>query len=342
MRLLHKDVEFYLSKIQEKCVARKLVPHIFDILHTAQYGFQAGVSCASQLVEVFHDIASVLDKGKETDIIYLDFSKAFDSVCHARLLWKLKHVGVSGPLLHWFKNYLTGRKQRVVISGCHSSWAEVKSGVPQGSILGPILFLIYVNDLPDVIQNSNLAMFADDSKCFKSVNSAEDSTEIQIDLDNLCDWATLNELDFQPKKRVNLRISRKLCGFDRVYIINRMDHLKCVSSQRDVGAAATKNLSWNDHIEQISAKANKMLGFIKGNCSRDLPSSALKALYLALVRSHLGYCCQLWAPQSVIRNILLIESIQRRATKFLCKYSNASYKERLVLLNLLPLNYWLE
>ena len=110
-----------VSKIQEKCVARKLVPHISDILHTAQYGFQAGVSCASQLVEVFHDIASVLDKGKETDIIYLDFSKAFDSVCHARLLCKLKNVGVSGPLLHWFKNYLTGRKQRVVINGCHSS-----------------------------------------------------------------------------------------------------------------------------------------------------------------------------------------------------------------------------
>ena len=331
-----------VSKIQEKCVARKLVPHISDILHTAQYGFQAGVSCASQLVEVFHDIASVLDKGKETDIIYLDFSKAFDSVCHARLLCKLNNVGVSGPLLHWFKNYLTGRKQRVVINGCHPSWAEVKSGVPQGSILGPILFLIYVNDLPDVIQNSNLAMFADDSKCFKSVNSVEDSTDLQIDLDNLCDWATLNELDFQPKKCVNLRISRKLCSFDRVYIINRMDQLKCVSSQRDLGVAVTKNLSWNDHIEQISAKANKMLGFIKRNCSRDLPSNALKALYLALVRSHLGYCCQLWAPQSVIRNILLIESIQRRATKFLCKYPNASYKERLVLLNLLPLNYWLE
>ena len=88
----------------------------------------------------------------------------------------------------------------------------VKSGVPQGSILGPILFLIYVNDLPDVIQNSNLAMFADDSKCFKRVNSAEDSTDLQIDLDNLCDWATLNELDFQPKKCVNLCISRKLCS----------------------------------------------------------------------------------------------------------------------------------
>ena len=91
----------------------------------------------------------------------------------------------------------------------------------------------------------------------------EDSTDLQIDLDNLCDWATLNELDFQPKKCVNLRISRKLCSFDRVYIINRMDHLTCVSSQRDLGVAVTKNLSRNDHIEQISAKAKKMLGFIR-------------------------------------------------------------------------------
>ena len=331
-----------VSKIQEKCVGLKLVPRITEVLHPVQYGFQKGLSCASQLVEVFHSIASSLDKGLEQDIIYLDFAKAFDSVCHARLLWKLQLIGVNGPLLHWFKNYLTERKQRVVINGCHSSWAEVKSGVPQGSILGPILFLIYVNDMPDVIQNSSIAMFADDSKCFKCITSIEGCVALQSDLNALSDWATLNELEFQPKKCENLRITRKRFSFDRVYCININEELKCVSSQKDLGVNVSSNLSWNNHIDSISAKGNKMLGFLKRNCSKDMTSNTLKVLYLALVRSHLGYCSQLWAPQSIVRNILIIESVQRRATKFICKYSTASYKDRLIHLNLLPLNYWLE
>ena len=121
--------------------------------------------------------------------------------------------------------------------------------------------------------------------------------------------------------------------------------LKRVDSQKDLGVIVTGNLLWNSHVDSISAKANKMLGFLKRNCSKEISSNALKALYLALVRSHLGYCGQIWAPQSVIRNILLVEAVQRTATKFICKLSKTdhySYRDRLVQLNLLPLSYWLE
>ena len=160
-------------------------------------------------------------------------------------------------------------------------------------------------------------------------------------LDKLSDWSSINELDFQPKKCENLRISRKRISFDRSYRINNVE-LKCTSTQKDLGIHITSDLSWDKHIESITAKANRMLGFLKRNCSRILPKTALKTLYLALVRSHLGYCSQVWAPQSVIKNMLLIESVQRRATKFICFNLELNYRDRLYSLNLLPLNYWFE
>ena len=123
------------------------------------------------LLEAFHSIGKSLDKGTETDIAYLDFAKAFDSVCHARLLAKLRSFGITSPLLDWFWAYLFGRRQRVVINGTHSSWMRVGSGVSQGSILCPILFLLYINDMPDVVTNSLIVMFANDAKCFKVIDS---------------------------------------------------------------------------------------------------------------------------------------------------------------------------
>ena len=153
-----------LSKIQEKCVLKRLLPHICEALFPMQHGFIKGLSCTTQLLQVFHEIGNNLDKGLETDIINLDFSKAFDSVCHQKLLSKLLYFGIDGPLLKWFESYLSARKQRVVINGSYSSWSEVRSGVIQGSILGPVIFLMFVNDMPEVLRSSYLAMFADDSK----------------------------------------------------------------------------------------------------------------------------------------------------------------------------------
>ena len=177
------------------------------------------------------------------DIIYLDFSKAFDSVCHAKLLWKLQNTGIDGSLLHWFRNYLIGRQQRVVVNGSYSSWADVKSGVPQGSVLGPMLFLLYVNDLPEVAENSDIAMFADDSKCFKSITSVQDCFDLQSDLNKICCWSRENELDFQPKKCEIMKVTRKRQGFDRSYYINWNEKLKCVSSQVDLGVSIFCDLS---------------------------------------------------------------------------------------------------
>ena len=163
-----------ISKAQERCVVSRLVPHVKNVLYPFQHGFQRGKSCVSQLLEVFQDIRQALDRGVETDIIYLDFAKAFDSVCPAKLVTKLKLYGIGEPLLLWFYSYLVGRAQRVVVNGTCSTWTEVGSGVPQGPILGPILFLLFVNDMPNVVSSARIAMFADDSKCYKIIEQASD------------------------------------------------------------------------------------------------------------------------------------------------------------------------
>ena len=173
-------------------------------------------------------------------------------------------------------------------------------------MLGPVLFLLYVNDMPRVVRSSSIAMFADDTKCFKTIMFAADTELLQSNLDSLSEWSTINELDFQPHKCENLRISRKRISFDRTYRICNIE-LKCISSQRDLGVLISSDLSWNKHIDTITTKANRMLGFLKRNCTKDVPPRAVKSLFIALVRSHLGYCSQVWAPQSVIRNIKLIE-----------------------------------
>ena len=143
----------------------------------------------TQLLNVIEDWTGAIESGKSVDVIYLDFSKAFDRVPHAHLISKLSSYGINGLLLKWIKDFLDNRRQRVCVRGSHSNWSSVTSGVPQGSVLGPILFIIYVNDLPEVV-TSNLWMFADDSKIYRTITSDEDINRLQEDLHNISIWCS--------------------------------------------------------------------------------------------------------------------------------------------------------
>jgi len=170
----------------------------------------------TQLLSFYHGVGQTLDKGMQTDIIYLDLAKAFDSVSHKRLIFKLSHYGISSPVLNWFKDYLKDRSQCCLVNGFSSNCLPVRSGVPQGSILGPILFLLYVNDLPSVVDNT-LALFADDSKCSKAITSRDDCISLQDDLDNLLSWSQDWNLRFNPSKCEVLTVSRKKNPVDYNY-----------------------------------------------------------------------------------------------------------------------------
>ena len=297
----------------------------------------------TQLVEVLDFIGSQLDNRGQVDVIYLDMSKAFDKVSHCKLLMKLRDYGFGGTLLAWLESYLHDQMQRVTAFGVNSQALPVTSGVPQGSILDPMLFLLYANSLPGTVKSSHVAAFADDSKILKSIKSPTDATLLQDDLSNLASLSSSGGLMFNESKCKAQRITRRHNLVSNMYHINGVP-LVVTSAERDLGVIISDKLSWNKQVCEQCAKSNRVLGFVRRNTRSIKSVSVRHVIYLMLVRSHLGYATQVWSPQSK-ELIGKTERIQRRATKyilnlpFLCE---ESYKDRLIKLDLLPVSYWHE
>ena len=226
-----------------------------------QHGFRPGYSCVTQLINVMEDWTYAIECGKSVDVIYLDFSKAFDCVLHARLISKLHGYGIAGLLLKWIDNFLRDRKQRVCVRGSYSSWCNVSSGVPQGSVLGPVLFITYVNDLPEVI----LWMFADDTKIYRTISSNEDSILLQSDLHSIMRWcsAWLMNLNYDKCMSFGNRTfptNQYLMSSGEEYIsVNQ------VCEQSDLRVLFTSNFKIGTHIHHIVQKANRLIGLIKSH-----------------------------------------------------------------------------
>jgi hypothetical protein len=286
-------------------------------------------------------IGRALDSGNEVDLLYLDFAKAFDSVSHSKLLFKLKSTGISGQLLNWFADYLHNRKQRFVIEGVSSPFLKVKTGVPQGSVIGPLLFILYVNGLPEVTKNSTFALFADDSKCYRANQSPAGRDLLQTNLDSMHNWSISWQLKFNVSKTLLLGVSRKRNYPTHSYHLNNKP-VKIVANQVDLGVVVSNDLKWYPHIASCTAKANRLLGFLRGNCTQMTDTRCRRLLYLSLVRSHLSYASEIWAPQASSTGLAILEGVQRRATKFILRNCELPYLERLTKLNLLPISYWLE
>ena len=161
-----------------------------DLFSKAQHRFTKGKSCVTQLLEFLEDITQAIDNGEDVDVVYLDFCKAFDKVPHKRLLTKLHGYGIRGKILNWIKEFLSAREHRVIVNGSQSSWKDVTSGIPQGSVLGPVLFLVFINDLPDVIEVL-IKLFADDAKIYAVVSNQIVETRVQNSLYCAANWANI-------------------------------------------------------------------------------------------------------------------------------------------------------
>ena len=301
-------------KVLEHIIHSNVMNH-FDthsVLTDKQHGFRSNHSTESQLILTVQDLANSLNHKKQVDLIIMDFSKAFDVVAHNRLLQKLKRYGIQNKTHSWISSFLKHRVQRVVVGGEHSTWAEVDSGVPQGTVLGPLLFLAYINDLPNNI-NSSVRLFADDCVLYREINNEFDNQSLQDDLDTLVDWQNTWQMSFNPKKCHTMRLTHS--KKPKLYDYKLGDSiLQETKSHSYLGVTLTNDLTWNNHIIQVASTANRTLAFVMRNlhqCPQDIKVSA----YKTLVRPLIEYSSSVWEPHTKIL-INKLDAIQRRAARF--------------------------
>jgi exonuclease III len=333
-----------ISKVLERCVYNKIIDILIPKITNFQHGFLKNRSTTTQLLHVFSNINNILDNGDQTDVIYFDLSKAFDSVPHNLLLHKLKSFGICGKLLAWLSDYLTNRLQRVTLNGSDSEWLPVTSGVPQGSILGPLLFILYINDLPDILSHNTLcAIFADDTKIYRHINSHQDHLILQRDINNIHNWSTKWGLTFNENKCTVISLRRNNNPNEYMYCMDNT-HLPHSEQAPDLGITITQSLNWNSHINTITNKALKRMWFLIRTLGFNAPQKAKLTTYITLVRSVLEYCTPIWNPTTK-ENIKQLETAQRKSTNYILNNpkrpspNHIDYKTRLTTLKLLPLSY---
>ena len=252
------------------------------------------------------------DRKIQTDVGILDFSRAFDTVPHERLLGKLASYGISGPLNSWIRAFLTGRTMSVTIDGVTSDPAEVLSGVPQGTVLGPLLFLIYINDMPGVVSNGTyVRLFADDCLAYRPIHSDQDQIILQQDLTALQNWAERWGMRFNTKKCHIMHIHRSQIR-SRIYQLCG-EVLYSVSKAKYLGVLISNDLSWNEQVCKVVAKANTTLHFISRNL-KHCPRSMRQTAYCSLTRSGMEYCSSVWDPH-LQKDKVRLEKVYRRAAR---------------------------
>ena len=329
------------------CVSCKLMEHILcshirahldrhGILYHLQHGFRGRLSCETQLTTTLHDLFTIRDRGIQVDMAVLDFSKAFDKVPHARLIGKLQHYGINGQVLSWISAFLAGRTQRVVVEGSFSESSPVSSGVPQGTVLGPLLFLLFINDLPLVLDPAtHCRLFADDCLVYREIHCAEDQIQLQRDLLALEQWSTRWGMHFNTKKCNIMTISRST-PLTKLYQLNN-SVLQQVDSCDYLGITISEDLGWSENISAKTKKANSRLGFLKRNL-KGCPLNLKRTAYVALIRFMLEYGAAVWDPH-LRKDIESLERIQRRAARWIEEDYNtrASVTQMMKKLNLDPL-----
>ena len=337
-----------IMKVFERCIRDELLTACKDLIHPSHHGFLPGKSCTTQLIPFVDNLALGLNNHNHIDVVYFDFAKAFDSVNHDIILHKLKYrFNVDGAMLKFIREYLKGRKQRVVIDQAMSTEASVLSGVPQGSILGPLLFVIFINDMHSVVSpGTNIALYADDTKIWRNINSEQDSVILNNDIAALEHWASSNCMRFHPNKCKVVSVSHKdrllsaLPFYNFPYCLSGifLDHCE---SEKDLGIHIHERLSWSTQYSELLSKASQQFNLLRRTCYFVKNQRHKRALYLTMVRSIFEHGNCIWSPSSnsVIENF---ESIQKRAIKWILgeqfyTYSKAYYIQKLIDLDILPM-----
>ena len=299
-------LQLYLRKavnyrpVSLTCITCKLFEHILvhledhKILTDIQHGFRSGRSCETQLVTTFQDLAQMHNKkGSHIDIAVLDFSKAFDTVPRDGLLSKLKHYGIDEKIWQWIYNFLKNRKQSVVVDGKQSSLIDVVSGVPQGTVLGPLLFLLHINDLPSVV-SSKVRLFADDCLIYRNIKNKEDQIALQKDLNLLENWGNTWGMRFNAAKCNITQMSRtrdpKLFNYSLTGQV-----LDEVMDTKYLGVTLSNDLEWSKHIATMTNKANSKLSFLRRNL-KGCPEKLKQTAFFSLIRSFMEYGAHCLGP----------------------------------------------
>ena len=321
------------GKMLESIIADDMMSHLEHnkLILDSQHSFRSGRSCLTNLVDFFHDMFSIYDKSRAVDILYLDFRKAFDKVPHKRLMAKVRSLGIIDEVGDWIEDWLSDRKQRVVINGTSSGWRDVTSGVPQGSVLGPLLFIIYINDL-DLGLVSKISKFADDTKLGINADSDAAVKQLQEDLRKVGEWSKKWQMAFNLDKCKIMHIGHKNKN-EKYELLGK--EIESVQQEKDLGVVITNDLKSSNQCIEAVKKAQKLLGYIKRQF-RTRNKETILTLYNALVRPHLEYAVQFWSP-SLRKDIERLEAVQARATKLIPSIRHLGYVRRLERLNLYSL-----
>ena len=329
-----------VCKLLESIIRDHMMKHLInnDMLNQHQHGFVPKKGCNTNLLESMECWLNLLEEGQCVDIFYLDYAKAFDKVPHMRLLTKVESFGFAPEIVGWITSFLNKRNQSVRVENVLSEPKEVVSGVPQGSVLGPILFVLYVNDQPDVVEN-NLEMFADDAKSYGAGGSREMDLKCQNDLNALERWTEEWQMGYNLTKCKHMRLGNT--PVEHQYYLTNPDgskfYIDTIKEERDLGVIVDKNLKFQKHIDNIVKIANSVLGTIKRTFT-NINRKTFTLLYKALVRSHLEYGQEVWHPR-LKGQIGQLEKVQRRATKLVKNIRHLPYRERLKRLDLPSLKH---
>ena len=326
-----------------------------EILYHHQYGFQAKKSTLHPMVHLINEIGKAKNDKDLTIGVFCDISKGFDTISHDILLKKMEKIGIKNQALNWFKNYLKDRKQYVLVNGEVSELLDISKGVPQGSILGPILFLIYINDLPIATELFTL-LFADDTSFLISGRDLNDVIrKLNVELKKVCDWFRSNEMSLHPDKtkfmifnknensipwnEINIELN---FNNDNENEMNNISRLKYVNSQSQIpaikflGIFIDPNLNFKYHIDYIHKKISSSLYMIN-RAKHFLTQDALKLLFNSFIQSHLFYCLPIYSCTSKC-NLKKLENIQKKALRIITNSTyNAHTAEKFKKLEILPL-----